>query len=113
MQATLHNAAVEGVSDRVDVETGDARALPMRDASFDAVVSSLAIHNIPDAEGRAQAIREAVRVLKPGGQIAIQDIMHTGQYMKVLRECGMDDVRRTNLQLRIFPPSRIVRAEKV
>jgi len=30
------------------------------------VVSSLAIHNIPDAVGHAQAVEEALRVLKPG-----------------------------------------------
>ena len=43
---TLRNAAIEGVQDRVDVETADMRALPFADATFDVVVSSLAIHNI-------------------------------------------------------------------
>src|SRR5665213_167551 len=42
---TLRNAALEGVQDRVEIETGDMRALPFPDGSFDLVVSSLAIHN--------------------------------------------------------------------
>jgi ubiquinone/menaquinone biosynthesis C-methylase UbiE len=39
------------------------RQLPFDDASFDVVVSSLAIHNVPGAAARAKALREAARVL--------------------------------------------------
>src|SRR5690242_2435005 len=46
---TLHNATIEGVADKVAVHTGDARALPFGDASFDVVLSSNALHNIYDA----------------------------------------------------------------
>ena len=45
-KVALRNASLEGVSDRVRVETDDMRALPFSDGSFDVVVSSLAIHNI-------------------------------------------------------------------
>lgn len=38
---TLLNASLEGVGDRVQIETGDMRALPYSDATFDLVVSSL------------------------------------------------------------------------
>src|SRR5262249_354422 len=37
---TRRNASIEGVSDRVTIETGDMRALPFDDRSFDLVVSS-------------------------------------------------------------------------
>src|SRR5262249_8760716 len=60
-EATLENARREGVAERVEVKDGDARQLPFADASFDVVVSGLALHNIPDAHGRAQAIREIAR----------------------------------------------------
>src|SRR5262249_13617758 len=43
-EATLTNARIEGVADHVELETGDMRRLPFADASFDVVVSSLAIH---------------------------------------------------------------------
>ena len=84
-EATLANAKAEGVADRVKIESADARKLPMADASIDTIVSSLAIHNIPNREEREQAIAEMVRVLKPGGHVAILDILHTGTYAKELQ----------------------------
>ena len=39
---TLRNASLEGVGDRVQIDTGDMRALPYPDATFDLVISSLA-----------------------------------------------------------------------
>lgn len=61
--ATLNNATIEGVADRVEVRDGDMRELPLPDANVDVVVASLAIHNIKGRGGRRQAIREIVRVL--------------------------------------------------
>jgi ubiquinone/menaquinone biosynthesis C-methylase UbiE len=66
MEATLHNAQLEGVRDRVDVQSGDATAMNFPHDSFDVVVSNLCLHNIPRREGRDQVCREMVRVLKPG-----------------------------------------------
>ena len=88
-EATRANAAAEGVADRVDVETGDITRLPFPDASFDAVISMTVIHNIPSRDGRDQALRELVRVLKPGGRIAIFDLLHTSRYTEVLQGAGM------------------------
>ena len=51
--AAERNAAAEGVRDRVELADADARALPFPSASFDLVVSSLAISNIWEAGGRA------------------------------------------------------------
>jgi SAM-dependent methyltransferase len=93
--AVLENARAEGVAERVEVQDGDARKLPFPDGSFDVVVSSLAIHNIPEREGRAQAMREIGRVLKPGGRLAMVDIQYTAGYVRLLRECGLADVART------------------
>src|SRR5262249_45489694 len=61
-QVTRRNADLEGVADRVELHTADMRQLPFADGSFDVVVSSLAIHNIPGAGERARAVREAARV---------------------------------------------------
>ena len=88
-EATRANAAVEGVADRVEVETGDITRLPFSDASFDAVISMTVIHNVPSRDGRDQALRELVRVLKPGGRIAIFDLLHTSRYTEVLQGAGM------------------------
>jgi len=72
-EATLANAAAAGVADRVEVHTADMTALPFPDGSFDVVTSALAIHNIPASEGRYRAVDEAMRVLRPGGQLLIAD----------------------------------------
>lgn len=99
---TLRNAALEGVQDRVAVETGDMRRLPFPDASFDLVVSSLAIHNIPTNLDRAKAIEEAWRVLKAGGRLAIADIRATGRYVETLQKLGATAVARRGLGWRFW-----------
>jgi SAM-dependent methyltransferase len=93
-EATLENARRAGVVDRVEVHNADAQRLPFADGSFDVVISSLVLHNIPSREGRQQAVREIARVLKTGGRIAVLDLRHTGDYVRVLRECGLADARR-------------------
>ncbi len=72
--ATLANAAAAGVADRVEVHTADMTSLPFADDSFDVVTSALAIHNIPKQTDRHRALDEALRVLRPGGQLLIADI---------------------------------------
>ena len=110
--ATWANARACGVADRIAIETGDARALPFGAGAFDAVISMTAIHNIKDAAGRRKAIGEAVRVLAPGGHLAMFDIFHAGTYRAWLVEEGMLDVRASGLILLWMMPGRIVSARK-
>src|SRR5438445_6245898 len=70
---TLANAMAEGVHERIEIRTGDMRELPFDAASLDVVLSSWAIHNIYEAQGRRKALQEIVRVLRPGGNLAIVD----------------------------------------
>ena len=51
-----------------DLRVGDAEALPFSDGSFDVVYSWGVIHHSPNT---AQAAREILRVLKPGGHFRV------------------------------------------
>jgi SAM-dependent methyltransferase len=102
MQATLANAAAEGVADRVELHTRDMTDLQLPDDSFDLVVSNLAIHNLPDRDARRSAIDEAVRVLRPGGHVVIADLGFTRRYATRLEQRGMADVRRRDLGWRAW-----------
>ena len=99
---TVRNAALEGVGDRVEIETGDMRALPFPDATFDLVVSSLAIHNIRSNADRRQAVAEGFRVLKPGGRMVIADIRATRVYADALRTLGASNIERRRLGWRFW-----------
>lgn len=58
----------------METRKGHFLALPLLDKQVDAVVSSYALHHIPDSEKRL-ALEEMSRVLKENGQICIVDLM--------------------------------------
>jgi SAM-dependent methyltransferase len=93
-EATLQNARLEKVADRVEVKTADMRELPFADESFDVVLSCAAIHNINGVKERAKAINEIARVLKPGGRALIDDIRHLEEYLAAFARAGCIDSRR-------------------
>jgi ubiquinone/menaquinone biosynthesis C-methylase UbiE len=93
-EATLENARLEGVADRVEVHTADMRKMPFPDGTFDVIVSNVAIHNLYQPAEREQAVAEIARVLKPGGQVLINDIRHGDEYAAAFVKHGCADVRR-------------------
>lgn len=66
VQAAQENARRLGFE--VEGRVADAERLPYDDDTFDIVVGHAVIHHIPEVEG---ALREMVRVLKPGGRLVI------------------------------------------
>jgi len=111
-EVTLANARAEGVAERIELQTGDMRQLPFEPGSFDVVVSSWALHNLYDAEGREQAIAEIVRVLKPGGRVALIDIQHATAYSGQLRALGLEDVQLSRPNYLFVIPTHTVTARK-
>jgi arsenite methyltransferase len=90
---TLSNATAAGVSGRVTVQTADMRALPFADGTFDRVLSAWAVHNLAEATDRSRALREMLRVLKPGGTLAVTDIEGRGMYPATLQALGATGIR--------------------
>ncbi len=95
----LKNAALEGVGDRVTVQTADMRSLPFESNAFDVVLSRAAIHNLDSKADRAAAVREIARALRPGGRAVIADIRHHDEYARTFLEAGCRDVRLLDSRL--------------
>lgn len=92
-EATLANAAAAGVAARVEVLTADMTALPFPDGGFDLVLSAWAIHNLPNADARRQALAEMLRMLRPGGRLLVTDISGQDDYPLWLGPLGAGGVR--------------------
>src|SRR5207248_11713285 len=76
--------------------------LPFADASFDLVVSNLAVHNVKGRAAREKAIEETVRVLRPSGRVLISDLAGTKHYRAHLAKLGIIELSRRGLGWRMW-----------
>jgi ubiquinone/menaquinone biosynthesis C-methylase UbiE len=74
----IQQTAYYGVDARIQFEIRDAERLGWPAGRFDAVVTMNAMHHIPDPW---RALAEMVRLLKPGGKLAVCDFSASGFYL--------------------------------
>ena len=106
-----------GFADRVQLQEGDAQALPFGDDSFDGCCIAFGIRNVPD---RGAALAEMARVTKPGGRVAVLELSepHVGLLSPVARFhvrqvipllggmlSGSREYRYLQKSIAAFPPS--------
>jgi ubiquinone/menaquinone biosynthesis C-methylase UbiE len=74
-------AAAEGVGERIDFRVGDVHRLDVPDADFDAAIAHTLVSHVTDP---LAVLREAARVVRPGGWVVIFD----GDYASWTFSCG-------------------------
>ncbi|GAB4412048.1 MAG: hypothetical protein Fur0044_06290 [Anaerolineae bacterium] len=69
-----------GETAEVDYRRGDAEAMPLADTEVDYAFANMYLHHV---ESPGEAIKEMVRILKPGGKLVITDLdEHTHEFLR-------------------------------
>jgi SAM-dependent methyltransferase len=88
----------------VAFKEGSATSLPFADQSFDAVVTRLSLHHFPEPP---KALAEMFRVLKPGGTLAVADIVCAEDQERAALQNAIETLRDPS-HVRMLPASELV-----
>jgi ubiquinone/menaquinone biosynthesis C-methylase UbiE len=89
--------AHEGQDWTIEVHRGDASGLPTPDESCDAVLLMGPLYHLIDADDRMRALREAHRVIRPGGVILAEVICRHSWVLSATMKNLLDDAAIWNI----------------
>lgn len=97
-----------GEPPRFGMHLADARALPFADEAFDAVLLLGPLYHLGDRQDRAQAVREAARVCRPGAVVIGAAISRYGFVLDCIRNGSIfDDRVFANVQAEVVSGRRV------
>ncbi len=100
-----NNALAGRVASQIHFQKGDAAALEFASETFDGAISNLTFHEVRSASDKREVVREALRVIKPGGTFAFVDYFYeekhygkASEFESYLREVGLSQFECKSLQ---------------
>jgi len=102
LDVARNNIEIAGLRDRIQLDRVDSKRLPYEDGRFAVVMSNSIVHHIPDPE---PVLREAWRVLAPGGLLFFRDLLRPADSETVTKLVDMYAGEATEHQRKMFDDS--------